>query len=77
MYVDNRVLLPFVGPFVVLGMARLAFFLAGAEWSEPEMAAVFSLIFGASLGVFVANVAYETETSLGGFWIGRKREGGE
>jgi hypothetical protein len=49
-------LLPFIMPFVVLGVFRVLFWASGAPWSEPGLAAVLSLFVGAMLGVIGAIV---------------------
>ena len=38
-------------PFAFLGLVRALWFAAGAEWVQPEKAAITCLIFGATLGL--------------------------
>jgi hypothetical protein len=42
--------LPFVMPFVVLGLIRVVFWVAGAGWEYPEIAAIAALVAGAFVG---------------------------
>ncbi len=54
-----RYLLPFIGPFVFLGMARALWFLAGAPWNDPASAAGVSLVVGVFLGVVAVHAMNE------------------
>lgn len=46
-------LAPFVMPVIVLEFFRLIWWMAGASWSNPSMAAVFSILIGAITGGFI------------------------
>jgi hypothetical protein len=72
--IDNRVLLPFIGPFVLLGLSRLLWWAAGADWTEPEVAAFLSLMVGAAIGVVCAAALWEAKISIGHITIGRAKE---
>lgn len=72
MYVDNRFFVPFALPFVLLALARLLFWAAGAEWSDPALAARLSLLFGLVFGFLFSLFAWLENVKIGGFWIGRK-----
>lgn len=72
MKIDNRLFIPLAMPFVILGMMRLLFLLAGAEWSEPEFAAAFSLFTGGFIGVLVVVGLFINDIHLGHTTIGRK-----
>lgn len=48
----NLLVIP-VMPILLLGLFRAIWFLAGAEWSHPSLAAVFALLIG-SLAGFIA-----------------------
>lgn len=50
MTIDLKWLLPVVAPFAILGLARAVWFAAGAEWSDPTIAAAMSLIAGLLCG---------------------------
>lgn len=39
--------------FALLGLVRALWFAAGAEWNQPEKAAITCLIFGVTLGIVV------------------------
>lgn len=41
---------PFFMPFVFLGMFRLVWWVAGASWDYPSLAALLSLTFGMIVG---------------------------
>lgn len=75
MKIDNRIFLPFIGPFVLLGLIRALWWLAGAEWSDPEPAAVASLIFGILGGALFAETLSYKGVSIGHFTIGKRRGG--
>jgi hypothetical protein len=45
-----KLLPPFVLPFIILGMMRLLWLAAGAEWSRPQEAALMSLLIGGVIG---------------------------
>ena len=72
-YIDNRVLIPFVLPFVLLAMVRLLWFVAGAEWSAPDVAAGLCSFVGIVVGAAVTAVLFADGTEIGGFWIGRRK----
>jgi len=46
---------PFTLPIAILGLMRLMWGLAGAEWSDPGFAAFASLLLGFSLGMLVVD----------------------
>ena len=46
-------LAPVVLPFPVLGFLRVFWFVAGATWTDPAVAAVFALTFGVAAGCFI------------------------
>lgn len=47
-------LLPFVMPLVLLGFARVFWWVAGAAWTEPGGAAFLCLVVGGTLGIVAA-----------------------
>ena len=55
-------LLPLFGPFVVLGLSRSVWWLAGADWSQPGIAAYVALFFGPVIGFGVAIIIEEHRT---------------
>ena len=73
MRIDNRVFIPFAGPFVLLLLFRSAFFLAGAEWSNPNSGAVVSLFLGVPAGAIIMSVMYVIRVSIGHITIGKGR----
>ena len=72
MTIDNRAFLPFIMPFILLGTTRLMFWAAGAEWTEPEGAAVGCMLFGVLSGVAILGVLFDTGVSIGSITIGTK-----
>ena len=71
MKIDSRVLIPFVGPFVILGMIRLLCWLAGAEWSDPGLAVAMSLFIGGMGGTSIMAAMFIGETPIGSITIGK------
>jgi hypothetical protein len=53
MTIDLKYLIPIFAPFVMLGLLRVLFFIAGAGWSNPETAATVSAVMGSIIGVMV------------------------
>ena len=51
--------MPFVMPFVVLGLFRAMSFTAGAEWSEPSLMAQLSTVIGVTAGVVIVAITNE------------------
>lgn len=74
MTIDNRLLLPFVMPFVMLFTTRLMWWAAGAAWTEPTVAAVFCTFIGAFIGLIAAIFMWEGDIEIGHIHIGRKSE---
>ena len=74
MKIDNRLFLPFAGPFVFLGFSRLLWWAAGADW-DPNMAVTLALIFGVPGGVLAAGLLVTHEISLGHITIGKQQDG--
>ena len=72
MKIDNRILLPFAGPFVALGMIRALWWLAGASWENPALAAFMALFFGVFLGAVLAAILSEARIEIGHIKIGGK-----
>ena len=56
--------LPFIGPFVVLGLARSVWWVAGAAWTDPEAAAGVSLLVGGMLGLFAWDFRYDSKNPI-------------
>ena len=77
MKIDNRILLPFVMPFVLLGLFRVVWFVAGAAWTQPEVAAAFSLTIGSLLGGVFAGVLHEDGVTIGHITLWRSKGGDE
>lgn len=75
MKIDNRIFIPFAMPFVFLGMARVLWFLAGAEWSDPGGAAFMCMIAGVGLGGTIACLMMATGDTIGFIRIGGKKDG--
>lgn len=50
MIIDLKYGLPVVMPFILLGIARLLWLMAGAEWSNPTLAAGMCIIMGVPFG---------------------------
>ena len=73
MKIDNRFLLPFAGPFVVLGLIRAVWWMAGAPWTEPELGAYLALTFGALGGGAAAAVLFQQGIEIGHIKIGGKQ----
>ena len=71
MTIDNRVLLPIAGPFVILGMIRLLCWLAGVEWSQPGIAVVMSIAIGGMGGLAIMAIMMDTGDTIGSFTIGK------
>ena len=63
--------LPFVAPFVLIGLARVVFFVAGAEWTDPALGAFFGLIVGLPMGCLGAAALYEAKKpiTIRKFWV--------
>ena len=72
-YVDNRALIPFALPFALLAMARLLWLVAGAEWSDPSMAAGVCAMVGGMLGLPISIALFAEGIRIGGFWIGGRK----
>ena len=72
MKIDNRILLPILGPFAVIGLTRMVFWVAGGSWSEPEFAAIMSILFGCSGGFGVMAYLFDCKISIGSFTIGKE-----
>ena len=72
-YIDNRVLIPFVLPFVLLVTVRLLWLVAGAEWSSPGSAAALCAIVGLLFGAGVTCLMLADGKEIGGFWIGARK----
>lgn len=72
MRIDNRIFIPFVLPFVLLGLFRALWFAAGAGWSDPTFAAIISLMSGLALGLLWCKSLFEKGIHLGHTTIGRK-----
>jgi RsiW-degrading membrane proteinase PrsW (M82 family) len=77
MNLDLRVLIPFVLPFVVLGFLRLMFWLAGAPWTEPAVAAVCSVVIGSIFGGAAMALLFVERISIGSIRIGKARDAKE
>lgn len=77
MKIDIRYLLPLIGPFVFLGLFRAVWFLAGAEWSDPALAAGASLWMGMPSGALLTFLLVENDVSIGHIRLWRRKEGGE
>lgn len=45
---------PLVTPFALIALLRAVFWAAGAEWSEPGLAATYSLVFGIVIGAVIS-----------------------
>lgn len=73
MKIDNRIFLPFAGPFVFLGFLRLLWWVAGANW-DPNIAAPFAMASGVIGGVLAAGLLFECGISLGHTTIGKRRD---
>ena len=71
MRIDNRVFIPFLGPFVALFAIRAVFWAAGAAWSEPEAGAVASLVLGVLVGSALMSVLFENKITIGHITIGK------
>lgn len=71
MNIDLRLALPFVMPFGILFLARAIFWAAGAEWSEPGLAAFVSLIAGVLSGGFFAGLLFDSDIEIGRIRIGK------
>jgi len=65
MKIDNRLLLPFVMPFVLLGFIRFFWLVAGGDWSFNGLAALTILTSGALVGIVCMIAAFEDGVSLG------------
>ena len=50
MTIDLKYFIPFAMPLTLLGFFRLMWWLAGAGWAEPSMAASLSCIIGFAVG---------------------------
>jgi hypothetical protein len=74
MKIDNRILLPFALPFVLLGVTRLMWFVAGAEWAHPEVAATICMLGGICLGGIIMGALFDGEKSIGHITIGRRHD---
>jgi len=57
-------LLPPLMPFLILLLIRLLWFVSGASWSDPELAAILSLITSAPLLVPIAIAILVEDKSL-------------
>ena len=73
MKIDNRVFIPAAGPFVVLALIRVMFWVSGAKWSEPEVVAVLALFLGVSGGIVVMAIMFGGGISIGHITIGKGR----
>ena len=73
MYIDNRVLIPFALPFVLLALTRLMWLFAGAEWSAPGPIAGICLAAGTLTGLIACVWMFEFDKKIGGFWVGGRR----
>ena len=71
MRVDNRVFIPFLGPFVALFAIRAVFWAAGAPWSVPEAGAVVSLFLGVIGGAALMTAMFDTGITIGHITIGK------
>ena len=71
MKIDNRFLLPFVMPFVVLGMLRILWWVAGSDWSDPGLAAVSSMVVGTMAGTGTMAFLFAEEIEIGHITLGK------
>ncbi|MGL4635433.1 MAG: hypothetical protein ACRCWF_05580 [Beijerinckiaceae bacterium] len=70
MNIDLRLLIVPVAPFVFLGMSRAVWWVAGAEWSEPEFAAFLALLTGSMIGGIITAILFNEGVHLGHLHIG-------
>ena len=56
--------LPFIGPFIVLGLARAVWWVAGAAWIYPDIAAMVSLLAGVVIGATVSATCDTNDTPI-------------
>lgn len=58
MSIDNRIFVIIATPFICIALLRVLFWFAGAEWSEPGGAALFSLFiaYGTGITLFIWNI---------------------
>jgi hypothetical protein len=68
MSIDNRIFVIIASPFAFVALLRALFWFAGAEWSEPGIAAIISL----SLAYVTAVALFIWEVDLGSTRIGKK-----
>jgi hypothetical protein len=74
MKIDNRIFIVLAMPFAVLLVTRVFWWMAGAEWSNPEMAASFCLLFGMLGGGGTVWALIDCRISLGTTTIGRVKD---
>jgi hypothetical protein len=77
MKIDNRIFIVPAMPFAGLFLARAVWWMAGAAWSNPDMAASFCLIFGMLGGAVLVFALNECRISLGTTTIGRAKNVGD
>lgn len=73
MTIDLRILIPFVLPFILLGLTRALWWMAGAEWSDPGAAAAISMFGGFVGGAFLAGCLADQRIEIGKITIGAKK----
>lgn len=68
--IDRRAILYPTIPILLLGFIRFMFFLAGAEWNEPQVAAVTSIICGLFSATIIHLAMSENKADWGHWRIG-------
>ena len=71
MRIDNRRVIPLLGPFAVLFVIRSVFWAAGAPWTAPWVGAVVSLVLGVIVGSALMSVLFENKITIGHITIGK------
>jgi hypothetical protein len=74
MKIDNRILIIPAMPFALLILARVMWWVAGADWSEPEVAAGMCLIFGFIIGGAATGIMVCENLTIGHTRIGGKSD---
>lgn len=71
MKIDNRLFIVPAAPFVCLAIVRAVWWVAGAEWSEPEIGAAISLMVGIVGGCITTGALFAEGVSIGHTTIGK------
>jgi len=74
MKIDNRIFITPAFPFVLLGLARVFWWVAGLEWGGfgGQLAVGLIFVLGLSAGGILTLGMFEAKVSLGSFTIGKR-----